>query len=110
VPAIVAGLLERGKTNSTKPGRMGRRRIGKVWGEVVGMNFAQDFHLAMNFTYNDAVFEVFVRMKILAVALNPSCDVERFLARGTVRAKWGDAKEGRKLVGHGKNGLIVGSW
>ena len=66
------------------------------------MKFAQDFHQAMNFTYDDAVFEVFVRMKILAVALNPFRDVERFLARGTVRAKGGYAKEGRKLVGHGE--------
>ena len=60
--------------------------------------------------YEDAVFEVFVRMKILTVVLNLFRDEERAVARGAVRAERGDAKEGRKLVGHGKNGLIVGSW
>lgn len=109
MPAIVAGLVVRGKTNSTKPSWLGRRPIGKVWGEVVGMNFAQDFHLTINFTYDDTVFEVFVRMKILTVVLNLFRDEERAVARGAVRAEGGDAEEGRKLVRHGKNGLIVGA-
>jgi len=64
------------------------------------MKFAQDFHLAMDFAYDDAVVEVFVGMKILTVVLNPFRDEERELARSAVRAEGGDAKEGRKLVRH----------
>ena len=109
MPAVVAGLVEPRKTHSTKPGWMRSRSIGQVGGQVVGMKFAQDFHLAMNFANNETIFEVFVRMQILSVVLDPFRDEERELARGAVRAEGGDAKEGRELVGHGKNGLIVGS-
>ena len=51
------------------------------------MNFAQDFHLTINFTYDDTVFEVFVRMKILTMVLNLFRDEERAVARGAVRAE-----------------------
>lgn len=73
------------------------------------MKFAQDFHLAVNFTNDNAVFEFFVRMKILTVVLNPFRDEERELAPGAVRAEGGDAKEGRKHVRHGRSGWIVES-
>jgi hypothetical protein len=102
VPVVVTGLGKRRKTLGTKPGRMQRRPFGKERGKVVGMKFTQDFHLAINFANDNAVLKVFVGMKILTVLLDPFHDEERQIAPGAVRAKGGDAKEGRELVRHGQ--------
>ena len=79
---------------------MGRRPVGEVGGQVVGMKFTHEFHLAINFANDKDILEFFVGMKFLAVVLNPFCDKERELAASAVRAEGGDAKEGRELVRH----------
>ena len=101
VPVVITGLVERGEAHSTKPGGMARSSFSKEGGQIGGMILTQEFHLAVNFTNDVAVLEIFVRMKIPSVVLNPFRDEERELALGAVRAKGGDAKEGRELVRHG---------
>ena len=102
MPVVVAGLVERRKTRSTKPSRMQRRPFSKEGGKIVGMKFTQDFHLTMNFANDDTILEFIVRMKILTVLLDAFSDRKGERAPSAIGAEWGDTKEGRELVGHGQ--------
>lgn len=94
MPMVVARFVEGRKTHSTKPCRMERWLVGKERSKVVGMKFAQDFHLTTNFMDGHGVPKLIGRMMILPMFLDPFHDGKREIAMDAINTKRGDSKEG----------------